>query len=57
MEAAGMSKLGRGESELRQKERNRASKNVREGLMKKETARRNARLQEVRPLICEKCVS
>jgi len=44
-------KLGRGEKSVRDKERNRASKRVREGLLQKQKERREQELAEVRPIL------
>lgn len=49
LEAAGKAKLGKGEAAVRQAERNRAAKNVRDGLNEKQQERRQKELEEVNP--------
>ena len=51
VELSGEAKLGRGEKSVRDKERNRASKRVREGLLQKQKERREQELAEVRPIL------
>lgn len=47
LEAAGKVKLGKGESAVRAKERNKAAKRVRDGLLAKQKERREKGLEEV----------
>ncbi len=47
LEAAGKAKLGRGEATVRQAERNRAAKHVRDGLQEKQRERQQKQLEEV----------
>jgi hypothetical protein len=47
LELAGSSKLGQGEKTVRVKERNKASKRVREGMLEKQKQRREKLVQEV----------
>jgi hypothetical protein len=47
LELAGTSKLGQGEKTVRAKERNKASKRVREGMLEKQKQRREKLVQEV----------
>ena len=47
MEAAGKAKLGKGEAAVRQAERNRAAKHVRDGLVEKQKERQKRELEEV----------
>ena len=47
LELAGSSKLGQGEKAARAKERNKASKHVREGMLEKQKQRREKLVQEV----------
>ena len=48
LELTGEAKLGRGEKLVKREERNKASKRVREGLVRKEKERQQAQLEEVR---------
>ena len=48
LEVAGETKLGRGEAAVRAAERNKASKRVREGLLRKKNEREKQQLEEVR---------
>jgi predicted secreted protein len=48
LELAGDARLGRGEKSVREAERNKASKRVREGLVAKAKERQKAKLEEVR---------
>ncbi|KAH9922025.1 uncharacterized protein BXZ73DRAFT_87477 [Epithele typhae] len=50
LEAAGGAKLGKGEAAVRQKERNRAAKHVRDGLLEKQQQRREKELEEAKQL-------
>ncbi|KAI0269165.1 hypothetical protein BC834DRAFT_820024, partial [Gloeopeniophorella convolvens] len=50
MELAGSSKLGQGEKRVRAKERNKASKKVREGMLEKQSQRREKSLQEAKDM-------
>lgn len=50
MELAGGAKMGKGENAVRQTERNRASKNVREGLARKQKGKEQQELDEARRL-------
>lgn len=58
LEIAGKAKLGKGEVDIRAAERNKASKRVREGLLRKKDEREKQQLEEVRfstschPIIC-----
>lgn len=47
LEAAGKAKLGKGEATVRQAERNRAAKHVRDGLQEKQRERQQKQLEEV----------
>ena len=47
LEAAGKAKLGKGEAAVRQAERNRAAKHVRDGLQEKQKERQQKELEEV----------
>ena len=47
LEAAGKAKLGKGEAIVRQSERNRAAKRVRDGLMEKQKERHEKKVEEV----------
>lgn len=51
LEAAGQAKLGKGESAVRAKERNKAAKHVRDGLNAKQKERAQKQLEEV----CRAC--
>ncbi|KAI0676828.1 hypothetical protein C8Q78DRAFT_961219 [Trametes maxima] len=50
LEAAGKAKLGKGEAAIRQAERNRAAKRVRDGLMDKQKERHEKRVEEAKQL-------
>jgi hypothetical protein len=47
LELSGATKLGKGEQVVREKERNKATKRVREGIMEKEKKREKQQLEEV----------
>ena len=47
MEIAGHAKLGKGESAVRNKERNKNAKHIRDGLLSKQKARSQKELEEV----------
>ena len=47
MEIAGHAKLGKGESAVRNKERNKNAKRIRDGLLSKQKARSQKELEEV----------
>jgi hypothetical protein len=47
LELSGVAKLGKGERSVREKERNKASKRVREGLVEKQKERAKQELEEV----------
>lgn len=49
LEAAGKTKLGKGESAVRAKERNKAAKHIRDGLIAKQKERSQKQLEEVCP--------
>jgi hypothetical protein len=50
MELAGKSSLGKGEKSVREAERNKASKRVRDGMLEKQKERNAKTLEEVRLL-------
>ncbi|KAL0949736.1 hypothetical protein HGRIS_009776 [Hohenbuehelia grisea] len=50
LEAAGNAKLGKGERSVREAERNKASKRVREGLVRKQREKESAQLEEAKKL-------
>ena len=47
LEAAGQAKLGKGETSVRAKERNKAAKHIRDGLVAKQKERTQKQLEEV----------
>lgn len=55
LEAAGQAKLGKGESAVRAKERNKAAKHVRDGLVAKQKERHQKQLEEVSVSTTVKC--
>lgn len=52
MEAAGRAKLGKGETAVRVKERNKNAKHIRDGLLAKQKERKQKELEEVSLVSC-----